>query len=794
MKSDVKVQFQQISKITIGLVSLLLLSILQVFSQKLPAEYHFSKDGLRLIRGNSESTGFYNPHTIDTLYLTFSQPDYWTLLTNNFETKTDLVAKLVYRKTVYSDVGVRFKGETSYRIVVGKKKSFNISLDYLHEDQNIEGYTTINLNNAAEDRSRLREFLYEYFNRKHIPAVKANFAILNINGEDWGIYVNVQQLNKSHAREWFTDADATRWRAEPVARTLPGASGGNFGAGFSSLNYLNTLDTTLYQKYYILKNSYKKNPWDDLVKACYALNETPNETLIDSLGKYMDIDGALWFLAHEILFTDDDGYINKGGTDYYVYFDVATGRIVPIECDGNTSMSSTKANTWTPFERESNATFPLANVLFNHPELRQRYLAHVRTVLSEAFVQTYADSLIAVYSNLIDVHVKADPNSLYNYSEFSTEVLKMKSFINVRRNFLLSHPEVNAVGAAISSVVFKAGNANFSVPDHTQPVNVTASVSGSSGISKAYLYYGTQLAGKFTKLEMFDDGKHKDGGAGDEIYGAEIPAFPKETFVRYYIEAISSNTAATRTYSPKGAEHDVYFYQVKSADRVASDVVINELMPSNSKTVTDSNGEYDDWIELYNNSVSPVNLSDYYLTDSPNVLTKWKFPKGTTIAGKGYLIVWADSDINQNGLHASYKLDAGGEALLLVTPDQQIADELIFGAGPAESTFSRSPNGTGSFVWTSPTYNKVNTVINSIADWQNSENYLAIYPNPARGLVFVRAGSSDIQPIYIYNSLGAKVFQDEFSGELNLDVSSWKPGIYLIKTSHASKKLIVGGQ
>lgn len=138
------------------------------------------------------------------------------------------------------------------------------------------------------------------------------------------------------------------------------------------------------------------------------------------------------------------------------------------------------------------------------------------------------------------------------------------------------------------------------------------------------------------------------------------------------------------------------------------DVVINELMASNSETVADQDDQYDDWIELYNLSASEADLSGYYLSDNDNNLTRWRFPDGTVIAGNGYLIVWADSDLGQDGLHADFKLSADGEELYLVTPDLEIGDEVTFDAQVGEVSYSRSPNGTGSFIWTAPTFNASN--------------------------------------------------------------------------------------
>jgi hypothetical protein len=137
-------------------------------------------------------------------------------------------------------------------------------------------------------------------------------------------------------------------------------------------------------------------------------------------------------------------------------------------------------------------------------------------------------------------------------------------------------------------------------------------------------------------------------------------------------------------------------------------VVVNEVMPVNSVTAADQNGEYDDWIELYNLSSSPVNLSGYYLSDNKKEPGKWKFPQGTNIAAKGYLIVWADNDTTETGLHANFKLSSEGEDAVISNPEKTILDKVSFPAQSLELSWSRVPNGTGEFKWQTPTFNKSN--------------------------------------------------------------------------------------
>ena len=111
---------------------------------------------------------------------------------------------------------------------------------------------------------------------------------------------------------------------------------------------------------------------------------------------------------------------------------------------------------------------------------------------------------------------------------------------------------------------------------------------------------------------------------------------------------------------------------------------------------------------LWWDSIAEQDASGYYLTDSKNNLTKWKFPDGTSITGKGYLIIWADGDTTQSGLHTNYKLSSLGEKVILLTPALETIDKVEYNAQSSELAYARVPNGTGDFTWQTATFNYKN--------------------------------------------------------------------------------------
>jgi hypothetical protein len=96
-------------------------------AQHLPERFAISADGRRLTTGGTKpSTGFYDESSVKKVELTFAQTDYWQQLTSNYASKANILASLTYEGRVYPNIGVRFRGNTSYQRVTGQKKSFSI--------------------------------------------------------------------------------------------------------------------------------------------------------------------------------------------------------------------------------------------------------------------------------------------------------------------------------------------------------------------------------------------------------------------------------------------------------------------------------------------------------------------------------------------------------------------------------------------------------------------------------------------------------------------------------------------
>ena len=109
----------------------------------------------------------------------------------------------------------------------------------------------------------------------------------------------------------------------------------------------------------------------------------------------------------------------------------------------------------------------------------------------------------------------------------------------------------------------------------------------------------------------------------------------------------------------------------------SAQIIISEFMADNKSTLADENGQFSDWIEIYNTSASTVNLNGWSLTDDPTHQARWFFPS-TNLTPKGFMVVFADGTnrvVLGQPLHADFSLRASGEYLALLKSDGTVASE-----------------------------------------------------------------------------------------------------------------------
>ena len=724
------------------------------------------------------SQNLYDIDNITTIDIVFEESDWDDILDTYYANDLDerLSATVTLNGEVFDSAGVKFKGNSTYS-ATNAKNPLNIKLDYVY-DKLYQDYGTLKLSSGKKDPSFLREVLSYEIGRKYMDMPLSNYAYVTINGVEYGMFSSSESINGDYVeRRFYSDRDNARFKCNPES----------VGGDGSSLTYYGG-DSSLYFNYYELKTTYG---WNAIVDLAYQLYF--DVTLVENI---LDVDRALWMLAFNNVMANMDSYSGPFRQNYYLVRD-DYGRFLPIIWDLNESIGGfemvdmggggppgppdiTDLTEADIFLREGDSDFPLIYYLFQVDRYKKMYLAHVKTIYEENLESDQYYTRATEIQTIISSTVTSDPNAIYSSSDFTDNLdnsvgsgmdgaYGVHEILDGRKNYLASTPEFALVAPTISDVTHSPVQ-----PMNGETVFITATITDAN---YAHLGYRYERKAPFTKVEMFDDGAHGDGAAGDDVWGVSIMATAQD--VDYFIYA---DNADAGKFSPVRAEHE--FYSIT----ISSDVVINEIMPKNNGTVTDQDNEYDDWIELYNNSSSTVDISGYTISDYALELDRFVFPAGTTIGAGEYLIVWCDGDTLQSGYHTNFKLDSGGETIYFGDGTSTI-NEVTFPEVNAGHTFGRYINGTGAFQRLLPTHATSNSYT-TIGFKESSELVeLKLYPNPTQDFIMID-GIENAEVGMIFGLDGALIRTISLNPGVNtIDVQDFPTGTYVFYTESTGQSL-----
>ena len=379
----------------------------------------------------------YDAGTLRTFFIELDNPDWEAELVAFNNTDVDVPARVTVDGKVYRDVGVHFRGNSSFGVGNGYKRSLNLAFDFVDEDQAIGGYRTLNFLNANDDPTLMRTVLSMHVARQYIPAPAANFVRVVINGENWGIYANAQQFNKEWAQDHFKTTKGARWK-------IPQGGGGGIG-GF---RYMGD-DPASYRNTFQIKSKDDPASWAALITLAKTLQETPPERLETALAPMLDIDGYLKFLALDNVMAGGDGFFSRVA-DYSLYLDT-NGRFHFTFHDANEMFSAAGGRggpggggggpRLSPLVSANDAGKPIISKVLAVPSLRAKYLAYVREIAQKSLDWTVLGPVVKQYRDLIAADVARETHKLYSTDEFMRSTAddgSLRAVIDQRRAFLLS--------------------------------------------------------------------------------------------------------------------------------------------------------------------------------------------------------------------------------------------------------------------------------------------------------------------------------------------------------------------
>jgi hypothetical protein len=137
------------------------------------------------------------------------------------------------------------------------------------------------------------------------------------------------------------------------------------------------------------------------------------------------------------------------------------------------------------------------------------------------------------------------------------------------------------------------------------------------------------------------------------------------------------------------------YYSVTQAQQI----VINELMSSNGITIADEDGDYSDWIELFNPNQDSVNLAGYGLSDDTLNPFKWVIPN-VNLSAQDHLVIFASAKNRieySKYLHTNFKLSSDGEVVVITNPQGKKDDQVSYGKLGPDVSYGRQPDGSSSW-------------------------------------------------------------------------------------------------
>jgi CotH kinase protein/Lamin Tail Domain/Secretion system C-terminal sorting domain len=726
-------------------------------------------------------TTLFDLNTIQDIEINFSQADWdYQLDTAKIGADGYLMATWVKINGVQFDsVGVKYKGNSSYNATYAKNP-MHLALDKF-KAQNYQGVKDIKLGNGYADPAMIREVLSYSILGNYMDCSRSNFAKLTINGNYIGLYANDESIDKAWVSEHLASSNHTFIKCNPTINPGPNTK--------SNLKFIPAADSSGYFNYYEIKSS---TGWNDLVHLCDSVTNNSS-----SMAENVDIDKLIWMLAFDNVLVNLDSYMGAFCQNYYLYKD-NTGRYSPIIWDLNMSFggfpyvgsgtgslgSLTIANMQqlSPTIHIIDVNWPLIKGMLANPMYKRMYFAHIRTIVNEVFANGNYSAQAAQMQTLINAAVIADTNKFFSDAAFQNgmtannavgtyNVPGISVLMAARVNYLQGLADYSAVAPSITAVGV------VGAPLLGAQAAVQATITNNT---VAYLMTRPDKNNKFTRFQMYDDGLHNDGAAADGIFGANF--LLNNPTMQYYIYAENTNAGS---FSPARAEHEFYSVTATITTINAQDITINEIMASNTATVTDESGLYSDWIELYNNTNTTILMDNLYISDSYTSPLKYAIPTGTNLAPHSYLTLWADDNAAATTaahLHAAFKLSGSGERVILSYANGVVIDSTSFGAQTTDISWARCTNGTGAFSAFLPTFGLENTCLVATNNATIPATKLQIFPNPASQSLNIITPET-LSTICIYTAIGTKMMEiTATANTTTIDITALPQGSYYLSS------------
>ncbi len=655
------------------------------------------------------------------------------------------------------NVGLRLRGNFSR---FANKKNFKVSFNRFLPGGKWHALEKLNVNGQANDPSVIRaKLVSDLIPAMNVEGTRAAHTDVYINGRFYGLYINVEHIDEQFVRNHFgTDLGNLYKCLYPTDLVWQGSSP-------SSYDYCEW------------KRGGDISPYSDLIHFIDVLNNTPDGDLECELEAVLNVDDYLRQAAIDVMTGNWDGYIYNIN-NLYLFQNPISARMEYIIYDtDHTYGLDWIGRDWGVRDiyswDKSSEYRPLYERLMDNPVYRARFSWYIDRLSSDLMNPAGYFARIDALKAMITPSAEADEYrpldhgySISNFHSSYTSALGghvdygLKPFVTTRVGTAVGQLESYDMAPVLNHL-----SHNF--PVLKQPIHVKAFAEDDQTGLEVWLVYA--LDGELDSVLMVDDGMSDDGLAGDGIYGVWLDALMDPTDWSFQIRARGADDNSTLR------PCDPVQWRI---DEPAIPLYINEFMAANSSYMADEQGDFEDWVEIYNGGETSIFLGDKYLSNEPGRPSKWRMPS-MNLAPGAFAWFWADNDAAAGPNHTNFRLSASGGSIgIYASQADRLRPIHVLNYGEQSTNVSVGllPDGAGELqVLSTPTPGWSN-VLTGIEPGELALS--ALFPNPASDRVFLR--SSVCQDWDLRGMDGRTWRSFSQASDTWLNISGIPPGIYLL--------------
>lgn len=479
----------------------------------------------------------------------------WQQMLDNAMSEQYIMVDVAVNGTKFSNVGIRPKGNNSLQQVASSdsdRYSFKIKFDEYADGQTCFGLDMLVLNDMLGDATCMKEYTtFDMMKEMGVSTPYFGYAMITLNGEDWGLYFALEAYNDSYKQrisgdesgnlynvkaafggnfghdEHDTDMENPPERQDGEFRENTensqvrgfGRGGGMGGMGASSsggsLIYTDD-ESSSYSAIFgnAVGNGSDEEDYQKVIAALKALNDGEN------IEKYFDVDKILRYLAVHTVVVNLDSYSSGMAQNYYIYEYDGVLQILPWDYNyawgafqSGSSSAVVNFPIDTPVSGVEMSERPLIAKLFENEEYLERYHKYLSELMEKYFADGGFEKKIDALDALIGSYVQNDPTAFYTYEEYRTALAAFKNIGNLR---------VESISGQLDGTVPSTTEEQRTASDKLiDASSVKLSELGSGGFGG-----GDRSFGDFGKFGSFGNRDESDSGRSGfpEPNGGNFPA------------------------------------------------------------------------------------------------------------------------------------------------------------------------------------------------------------------------------------------------------------------------------